>query len=218
MSEKTVFPGAPVNSGFQQPFNGNPSFANQSEGTIYPGAEISSSAKSTNKKPVLGFLYSVSKDVTGEYWPLYLGANTIGRDSGCTVCLKEATVTKNHATLVIRQMQNQGEDAGLFVFIQDVGSMCGTLVNGVTLDFNPKECKNGDIITVGENYELYFILVEPKVLGLAPKKDFKPLAAPTVLDPKPINIFSGDVHKGTLPGDGSVSLESKMSTIYKPQK
>lgn len=217
MSEKTVFPGAPVNSGFQQPFNGTPSF-NSNEGTKFPGAEINSSAKSANKKPILGFLYSVSKDITGEYWPLYLGANTIGRNNECSVCLKEASVSGNHATLVIRQMQNQGEDTGLFVFIQDDRSMCGTLVNGVTLDFNPKECKSGDIITVGQNYELYFILVEPKVLGLAPKEGFKPISVSVAPEPRPVNVFSGDVHKGTLPGDGSSSLEGRMSTIYRPQK
>ena len=133
---------------------------------------ISSLAKSANTKPLLGFFYSVSKGIKGEYWPLYLGANTIGSDSGCSVCLKEATVTKKHATLVIRQMQNQCEDVGLCVFIQDDYSMCGTLVNGVALDFNPKECKSGDIITIGENYELFLILVDPKGLGLEPKKDF----------------------------------------------
>ena len=117
-------------------------------------------------------------------------------------------------------MQNQGEDAGLFVFIQDVGSMCGTLVNGVTLDFNPKECKNGDIITIGENYELYFILVDPKSLGLAPKDKFKEIASPTVQDEwtAPVNMFSGNINKGTLSGDGSTSLEGRMATIYKPQR
>ena len=92
--------------------------------------------------------------------------------------------------------------------------MCGTLVNGVSLDFNPKECKSGDIITVGENYELYFILVEPKALGLFPKENFKspqtdPVPAPA---PNPNPFFKGN--KGTLSGEES--LEEKMSTMYKP--
>lgn len=222
MSEKTVYPGAPVNS-FD--YSQNPHFypqikPDQNEGTNFPGSNGTPTTESVNRKPILGFLYSVSKDYAGEYWPLYLGANTIGRGSECTVCLKEATVSKQHATLVIRQMQNQGEDTGLFVFIQDVGSMCGTLVNGVTLDFNPKECKNGDIITIGENYELYFILVEPKVLGLTPKEKFKAVSIMSKTFPEvaPLNIFSGNVNKGTLSGDGSSSLEGKMATIYKPQK
>lgn len=207
MSEKTVYPGAPVNgaSNHQAQFN------EHGDGTNFPGAVPS---PKSHKKPVLGFMYSVSKDPTGEFWPLYLGANTIGRGQNCTVCLKEASVSEQHATLVIRQMQNQGADAGLFVFIQDVRSMCGTLVNGVSLDFNPKECKSGDIITVGENYELYFILVEPKALGLFPKENFKspqtdPVPAPA---PNPNPFFKGN--KGTLSGEES--LEEKMSTMYKP--
>lgn len=223
MSEKTVYPGAPVsnNAGYpQNPRFNQPFTPEMDPGTNFPGIKNDPVVEPVNKKPILGFLYSVSKDYAGEYWPLYLGANTIGRGTDCTVTLKETTVSKHHATLVIRQMQNQGADAGLFVFIQDVGSMCGTLVNGVTLDFQPKECKNGDIITIGENYELYFILVEPKVLGLAPKESFKPVTATQkpVQENPPVNIFSGNVPKGTLSGDGSTSLEGRMATIYRPQK
>ena len=220
MSEKTVYPGAPV-SNFANSQNSrmNQQFSPVDEGTNFPGVNNNnSSVDAPDKKPILGFLYSVSKDYAGEYWPLHLGANTIGRAPESSVCLKESTVSKQHATLVIRQMQNQGADAGLFAFIQDVGSMCGTLVNGVTLDFTPKECKNGDIITIGENYELYFILVEPKVLGLSPKSTFKPVAAAVQQPDIPTNMFSGNVNKGTLSGDGSMSLEGRMATIYKPQR
>lgn len=218
MSEKTVYPGAPVNS-VDTPQNQNFQPVHN-DGTNFPGTSpLPSSANNAPNKPILGFLYSVSRDSMGEYWPLYLGANTIGRASDSSVCLAEASVSNKHATLVIRQMQNKGEDAGLFVFIQDTGSMCGTLVNGVTLDFNPRECKNGDIITVGENYELYFILVQPKALGLAPKPDFKSSAKETSPSPvPPVNIYSGNVNKGTLAGDGASSLEGKMATIYRPQK
>lgn len=215
MSEKTVFPGAPVNDpgASQVP---SPSFQPvQNDGTNFPGAAIDVPGTAP-KKPILGFLYSVSRDSFGEFWPLHLGANTIGRAGESNVCLAETSVSKQHATLVIRQMQNKGQSAGLFAFIQDVGSMCGTMVNGSTLDFNPVECKNGDIITIGENYELYFILVDPNVVGLHPKPDFKASAPIKTPSPSPApNIFSGKVNKGTLPGDGSSSLEGKMATIYK---
>lgn len=216
MSEKTVYPGAPINNEEHQQ---STNFQAVSNGTQFPGA-MPRTSNSTPKKPIYGFLYSISKEGVGEYWPLYLGANSIGRAAESTVSLAEATVSNQHATLVIRQMQNKGEDAGLFAFIQDTGSMCGTLLNGVTLDFNPRECKNGDIITIGENYELYFILIEPKALGLAPKPNFKPTAKaePAASFVPNQNIFSGNVHKGTLAGDSSFSLEGKMATIYKPQK
>lgn len=221
MAEKTVYPGAPVkNFDNVQDSRFNPQFSSiPNDGTNF-GGSVAPAVEAVNKKPILGFMYSVSKYEAGEYWPLYLGANKIGRNSDSTVCLKEATVSNHHATLVIRQMQNKGEDAGLFVFIQDVGSMCGTLVNGVTLDFNPKECKNGDIIRIGEAYELFFILIEPKALGLGPVENFKPVASTSVPEtqPQPINAFAGTVNKGTICSDGSTSLEGRMATIYRAQK
>ena len=216
MSEKTVYPGAPVNNpGYSQ----NTSF----NGGFHP-EQPSAKKEAADKKPMLGFFYSVSKDYAGEYWPLYLGANNIGRGADSTVVLNEGTVSQRHATLVIRQMQKQGEDVGLFVFIQDVGSMCGTQVNGETLDFNPRECKSGDIITIGENYELYFVLIEPKLLGLAPKASFKSVAAVANDDwtatpnPAPVNPFAGNMNKGTLSGDTPSSLSDRMTTIYNPHK
>lgn len=215
MSEKTVYPGAPIsNSGYPQ----NTSF----NGGFHP--EQPTPKNDADKKPILGFLYSVSKDYAGEYWPLYLGANNIGRGTDCSVVLNEGTVSQRHATLVIRQMQRQGEDVGLFVFIQDVGSMCGTQVNGETLDFNPRECKNGDIITIGENYELYFVLIEPKILGLAPKTTFKPVTSAAndewapIAPAAPANPFAGNMNKGTLSGEAPSSLSDRMTTIYNPQK
>lgn len=226
MSEKTIYPGAPISNGPSQNARPNQHFIPESDpGTDYPGhnADQSASQSSELKKPILGFLYSVSKESTGEFWPLYLGANTIGRDATNSVCLKESTVSQKHATLVIRQMMKQGESVGLFVFIQDMGSTCGTHVNGETLDFNPRECKNGDIITIGENYELYFMQVDPKALGLAPKENFKPVVNKVVAPVQeewapPVNMFSGNVNKGTLSGDSSTSLEGRMATIYRPQK
>ena len=124
-------------------------------------------------KTVMGFLYSVSRTSCGEYWPLYMGLNTVGRSTSCSVRLSEATISDNHAEIVIRQMKNPDS---VLVSIQDARSTCGTLLNGSSLGFDPHEMHNGDIITVGEHYELYFILVDTKSLGLAPRQDFIPAA------------------------------------------
>ena len=56
--------------------------------------------------------------------------------------------------------------------ISDARSTNGTMLNGVSLGFTAEECKNGDIITIGENYELYLILVDAATLGLSVSKDF----------------------------------------------
>lgn len=169
-------------------------------------------------KPVMGFLYSVSRTPAGEFWPLYLGPNRIGRSQQCDVPLTEATVSENHATIVIRKMQNNGESAGLFVFIQDTGSTCGTMLNGVTLDFNPKECKNGDIISIGENYELYFVLIDSESLGLKTKPDFKS-TVPNENIQMPSGLYT-DMPKGTMPGNSSSPFENnhKKTMILNPSK
>ncbi len=193
--------------------------------------QTSSANEQTNKsngKAIMGFLYSVSKTDCGEFWPLYVGSNTIGNGSDSSICLKEKSVSKSHANIVVRKMQKNGEDNGIFVFIQDSGSENGTMLNGVTLDLNPKECKNGDIITIGVNYELYFISIDPNSLGLYPKKEFKSMEAkndsgwisnpsPTP-DPNPgMNAQFGP--KGTNPGMSQSPFDSsRKTTMYMPNK
>lgn len=185
--------------------------------TNYPG--MPSSKPGVNSKPVMGFLYSVSRTPLGEWWPLYVGPNRIGRSADCEIPLYEASVSENHATLVIRKMHNNGANAGVFVFLQDTGSMYGTMLNGVTLDFNPKECKSGDIISVGENYELYFILVDPDSIGLSTKPDFKSTEANTSKESAP-QINYNQSPKGTLPGTSSSPFDgnSKKTLLVNPQK
>lgn len=172
------------------------------------------SLSATSSKPVMGFLYSVSRTPLGEFWPLYAGPNRIGRASSCDVSLQEASVSDNHATLVIRKMQNNGENAGVFVYLQDTGSMNGTMLNGVTLDFNPKECKSGDIISIGDNYELYFLLVDPDSIGLKQKPNFKSTAAESAEGNFPTGLFTQS-YKGTLPGNSSSPFDdSSKKTVF----
>lgn len=120
-------------------------------------------------KPIVGFLYSVSRTAFGEYWPLYQGVNTIGRDASSDIQLSESTVSGSHAELVVRKMKNP---ESLLISITDTRSTCGTMVNGESLGFAPHECKNWDVITVGESYELLLIVVDTADLGLMEKPDF----------------------------------------------
>lgn len=142
-------------------------------GTCFPGMNQGApSVQGDAHKPIMGFLYSVSRTANGEYWPLYLGLNTIGRGTSCSVRLQEGMITDNHAELVIRTMKNPDR---IMAFIKDSASTCGTMLNGTSLGFEPQECHNGDIITIGEHYELYLILVDAKSMGLSVNKDFIPV-------------------------------------------
>lgn len=203
--------------------------------TVYPGMPAPGTEgtqamfvapKKDAGKPILGFLYSVSRSAYGEYWPLYVGPNTIGRGDKNAVCLTESSVSDNHATLVIRRMQNNGANNGIFVFLQDTGSMFGTMLNGVTLDFNPKECHSGDIITIGANYELYLVLIDPEALGLKQKEEFKSVdpqpqmeaVNPPAFPQPPVGMNAGNAAKGTVPGNSATPFDGRKPTIYMPGK
>ena len=142
-------------------------------------------------KPVVGFLYSVSRTAAGEYWPLHIGQNTIGQKPSCDVILSEGTVSSEHAVIVIRKMKNPDK---VIASISDARSTNGTMINDRSLGFAAEECKNGDIITFGDNYECLFILIDPAELGLSVKEGF----ITTEARPDPNN----NIHDGyTRPGD-----------------
>ncbi len=197
-NNKTVVPGMGNSFGFGGSSNQNGQFSNNQQpaqgynGTHFPGMDAGvrggTMAATETHKPVMGFLYSVSRTACGEYWPLYMGLNTIGRSTTCSVRLSEATISDNHAEIVIRQMKNPDS---VLVSIQDARSTCGTLLNGSSLGFDAQECHNGDIITIGEHYELYFVLIDTKALGLDVRTDFIPTGAALGGGQMPMNPMGG---------------------------
>ena len=173
---RTVFPGMEDTGNYQE---GPQNYASQStqRGTVFPGSNQSSHNNSYRQpssnqqaRPLVGFLYSLSRTGFGEYWPLYIGANVIGRDEQCDVVLAEGTVSKEHATIVVRMLKNPKM---LDASISDERSSHGTMINGESISATrPRECKNGDIIEVGENYKLYLVLIDSAALGLTIAPDF----------------------------------------------
>lgn len=170
-SNKTIIPG--MEDAYTEQTDFGKQNARVQDGTCVPNpfGTMPSNQPVVNQKPIVGFLYSISKNNTAEYWPLRIGPNTIGRSAGSDVCLGEATVSDQHAVLVIRQMRNPEK---IIASICDSRSTCGTMINGESLGFDPKECFNGDIITIGEHYDLYFILIDAKQIGLNVSRDFIP--------------------------------------------
>jgi len=165
--------------------------------------------KQAPQKPIVGFLYSISKSNAGEFWPLHIGSNTIGRSPKCDICLQEGTVSENHATLVVRMMKNPEK---VIASVCDSSSTIGTMINGESLGFDQRECLNGDIITIGAHYDLFFILIDAKQIGLKVCTEFIPLqnanripvspmerniASPTVDIPNPYAAPIGNTPKRT---------------------
>lgn len=190
---KTVFPGVGSEGDYQprqghyDPYSGNPyskSSSNAQNGTVFPGMERTprgnqnvsephqqnSPRPKATGKPVVGFLYSISRTGIGEYWPLHIGQNIIGNNKECDIILGEGTVSARHANLHINKMKKPEKTEAT---ISDLGSTNGTLVNENSVSIaRPIECQNGDIITIGENYDLLLLLIDTKAMGLHLSPDF----------------------------------------------
>lgn len=118
---------------------------------------------------VVGFLYSISRNGKGEYWPLCLGDNTIGRSPSSKIQLNEASVSNEHAILRIRK---DNRTQKLIALVQDKGSTNGTLINNNDIGFDIHECINGDVLTIGISYRLVVILINVLDYGLSISEDF----------------------------------------------
>lgn len=132
-------------------------------------APAAANPKAKPNTPVVGFLYSISRKGIGEYWPLHLGTNTIGRSEDNDICLKEMSVSNKHATLSIKQMKSTHK---LIASIRDTGSKTGMYLNDEELDYENHTCKANDIITVGANYKLLLILIDAEEYGLSVSEEF----------------------------------------------
>ena len=211
-----------------------------SRGTVVPGMETSNKSEAEESanavaemqakgrplqlgKPIVGFLYSISRTPAGEFWPLQIGPNKIGTSPSSDIILPEGTISQDHAVLVVRKLKSSGN---VIASITDAQSTNGTMLNGESLGFNPVECHNGDKIVIGENYELVLILIDTAKMGLSVAEDFIPLETasdeeydrgdvPCGFNPGGTNAFGGSSFGGSVPppfsggysGGGTVGLD-----------
>ena len=213
----------------QTPNSGFYSRSNRQVGTIISGVNDDNIASQTppapvftpehkgmSGKPVVGFLYSVSRTMAGEYWPLHIGSNTIGNNPDCDIVLGEGTVSGSHATLQVRRARNTGR---VSAWVSDTMSTNGTMVNDTCLGSTPVDCKNGDIITVGDNYQLYLVLIDASLLGLNVNEDFIPLTRGTNSSATSMQDYSSDSAfdpwgagaDDYIPTDGTIGIDGSSS-------
>jgi hypothetical protein len=179
----------------------------QNSGTYVPGMHedapgVQSEPTEINTTPVVGFFYSISRKGIGEYWPLHLGSNTIGRATDCDVILNEMTVSEHHATISIKQMKSTHK---LIASIRDIGSQNGIYLNEEELDYENHTCKSNDLITIGRCYKLLLLLVDTEQYGLSVAESFVP-ADGNISEPigritnefNPYNSSDRNVVEGTI--------------------
>ena len=138
-------------------------------GEFAPGITRSDATNNKMREPVVGFLYSISRQGIGEYWPLHIGRNTIGRSTDCDVCLRERTVSDLHAALNIKQMKTTRK---VLASLKDEGSRNGIFVNDEELTYDTHACNSNDIITIGLHYKLLLILIDAEQMGLSVSEEF----------------------------------------------
>lgn len=144
----------------------NDSFLNETSFSHYVNNDVT---KETT--PIVGFMYSISREGVGEYWPIKLGRNTIGRSESCNINLPEASVSDLHASLNVKIMKSTGR---LVASIRDEGSKTGLFLNDQELDYENYSCKNLDVLVVGTSYRLLLILIDAPEYGLTVAKNFIP--------------------------------------------
>ena len=181
-SDSTKVPGMGNNADYQDFYSRRPAdmMPNRPpKGTVVPGmnkyapkVEEQAARPAAPQVPVVGFLYSISRQGFGEYWPLHIGSNKIGRTADCDVCLAEQTVSERHAALNIKQLKSTRK---ILASIRDEGSKNGIYVNDEELDYDAHEVKNHDIITIGDNYKLLVLLIAAEDMGLSIAENFQPV-------------------------------------------
>lgn len=105
-------------------------------------------------RSIVGVLFSISATADGELFPLYIGRNFIGSDKSCDIYLPERTVSPAHAVILARKQMDVDGKEKIFISITDSDSEYGSRLNDERLDFEKQYCNNGDIITIGLNYNL----------------------------------------------------------------
>ena len=158
-------------------------------------------------KPILGFLYSVSRTSYGEYWPLYLGPNKIGRSRSSDIVLNEGTVSSEHAMVTIHIDEDANE---LYAVIEDTHSTNGVRLNGTNIRFEKVECHNMDVIKIGKAYELLLILIDSARYGLKLCPDF-------IETQKAAPVKSGRIINGPTPSENPFTRINNPSRSDKTQ-
>lgn len=122
------------------------------------------------ERVVVGVLFSISRGLLGEIFPLYLGRNIIGQTTECDVSLREETVSSEHAILYIRK---NGHPAHYEMTLTDYNSMYGTFVNGQDGRYETLPVQENDVITIGSHYKLLIKMFDVEQLGLQEEAEFE---------------------------------------------
>lgn len=125
---------------------------------------------SLQNRVVVGVLFSISRGLLGEMFPLYLGRNLIGQAENCDICLKEKTVSSEHAILYIKKEERYDP---FNMTITDYNSMYGTAVNEIDARYETLSVNENDVITIGKHYQFLVKLFDVEQAKLTEDLNFE---------------------------------------------
>ena len=121
-------------------------------GTVIQGAVSDKDFGNKERKRLVGFLVTFSLSPNGEFFPLYEGKNTVGRDDQSHICIQgDSTISERHLSILFRPVDRK------FKF-KDEQSSNGTFINGELMDEG--ELKNLDEIKAGATRLLFIEIPE----------------------------------------------------------
>ncbi|APF19795.1 Forkhead-associated protein [Caldithrix abyssi DSM 13497] len=112
--------------------------------------------RATVKKRIEGFLVTYSHNPYGDHYPLYLGKNSIGRNTNNDIVINDMAMSGDHAIILFR---------GNKTFIEDKLSVNGTFINDGEESIDRATLKDNDIIKMGKT------VFKIKIIGEAPGKE-----------------------------------------------
>lgn len=127
--------------------------------------------KLNRERKMVGVLFSVSRLGNGEIFPIYEGKNNIGRGRSNDIRLQEASINDLHAVLYAVHDDYPAKDYVLSV--HDQGSSFGTMVGNDDVIFNPHTVHDGDILYIGNNYQLVVKLFQREAYNLFTSETFQ---------------------------------------------
>lgn len=179
-----------------QGIHGNPAhhYPSPSSGMAIPASSRVSApeTRSVTVQPrvLAGVLYSISKGLLGEIFPVYLGSNSVGRDVGCDIRLQEETVSLHNGFL---QVVRYEDDGPYHITFTDRGSDFGSAVNGADARYETLRVNDGDILQIGRHYRLLLKVFNTSMGRLYEDEEFHDTSAPpqppaNVAEEEPLNL------------------------------
>lgn len=189
------------------------SAAGASSSPAAPAAGSNSRSLNMQERVVVGVLFSISKDLLGEIFPIYLGRNVIGSDLSSEICLRESTVSAEHAVLFVRR---DGYPDECVMSLTDYGSAHGTIVNSRDCRYETLAVKENDVLTIGKHYKFIVKTFETGKAGLFEDPAFELIGGaqapqPAASAPEPPS-FGGDFYAPTSNNENDSS--SNRTVIY----